>query len=401
MNITLIPPSQFHACVSLPPSKSVASRVMIIRSLMNGKFSIDRMPDCDDIKALNDAIIAVESTKTSNLNIGGAGTAMRFLTALLAAKEGEYVIDGNERMRQRPIGELVTALKSLGADITYLGNEGFPPLRISGKRLQGGRVEMRGDISSQFVSALLMIGTTMTQGLEIRLTTKISSRPYIDLTLDVMRDFGAKVTWKGIDTLAVEPTPYLYKGDSYAIEDDWTAASYWFGMQYMSTNGQKSPVFSSFLTKNRQGDSIIPQLFEQLREDGVFEFDFTDNPDLVQTMVVCCCATEKSFRFTGLKSLRIKETDRIVALQKELGKCGYNISVESDKISYDASVATLTQKPKSVAIDTYGDHRMAMAFAMLSLKIPGLTINDAEVVSKSYPTFWEDLRKSGFEVRVV
>ena len=330
--------------------------------------------------------------------MGGAGTAMRFLTALLAVTEGEYVIDGNERMRHRPIGELVTALKSLGADIVYLGEEGFPPLRISGKHLNGGSVAVRGDISSQFVSALLLIAPTMERGLEILLTNGISSRPYIDLTLDVMRDFGAKATWIARDTLTVEPTPYIYNKESYAIEADWTAASYWFAMQYMLKHSSDGLISFCNLTKNRQGDSIVSLLFRLMGERDVFEFDFKDNPDLVQTMAVCCCACNKSFRFTGLQSLHIKETDRIVALQKELVKCGYNVTVESDKMSFDASRPLQTRKHASVEIDTYGDHRMAMAFATLAIKRPGLVINDAEVVNKSYPNFWHDLQQAGFEI---
>ena len=398
MNVKIFPPTQLPAQIALPSSKSVAGRALVVRSLMKGKFEFENMPDCDDTKALRDAILSVESGKTEHINVEGAGTAMRFLTALLAVTEGEYVIDGNERMRQRPIGELVTALKSLGADIVYLGEEGFPPLRISGKHLNGGSVTVRGDISSQFVSALLLIAPTMERGLEILLTNGISSRPYIDLTLDVMRDFGAKATWTARDTLTVEPTPYIYNKESYAIEADWTAASYWFAMQYMLKHSSDGLISFCNLTKNRQGDSIVSLLFRLMGERDVFEFDFKDNPDLVQTMAVCCCACNKSFRFTGLQSLHIKETDRIVALQKELVKCGYNVTVESDKMSFDASRPSQTRKHASVEIDTYGDHRMAMAFATLAIKRPGLVINDAEVVNKSYPNFWHDLQQAGFEI---
>lgn len=351
------------------------------------------------------------------IDIKAAGTAMRFTTAYLSVTEGTHVITGTERMRQRPIGVLVDALRFLGADIEYEGEQGFPPLRITGRQLEGGRIEIRGDISSQYISALLMIGPSLRQGLELRLTGNIISRPYIDLTLCTMRDFGAKAEWVGSDTIRIHPQPYV--PTYYFIENDWSAASYWYEMVALSHDANAEVKLSGLMDGSLQGDSVVKYLFSMLgvktvfdsRERGVpttvtlsktgvrparLDYDFINQPDMAQTFVVCCAMLDIPFHFKGLATLKIKETDRIEALKTEMRKLGFVIrDVDGRELIWDGERC---EPQPDAAIDTYEDHRMAMAFAPASLLIPGLRINNPHVVSKSYPHFWNDLQMAGFEV---
>lgn len=439
-------PKNINCTINLPASKSISNRVLILSALcndntkhltLNTKSSnksvtdgIENLATCDDTKVVKNAFA---DGLPYEINIGAAGTAMRFMTAFLAQCDGEeHVITGTERMKHRPIKVLVEALRSIGASIEYVGEEGFPPLKIQGKRLKGGYLSVPGDISSQYISALLMIAPMLEEGLKLHLTGDICSRPYIDLTLSIMQDFGANAHWHDNDDIIIEPTGY--KKRSYKVENDWSAASYWYeifalltarGDTNFKANSdynedfdleENEVVIEGLMDSSRQGDSGIRYLFNLLGVKSVFEsrnvisdvtlkpaitrvakleYDFVNIPDMAQTFVVTCCALGIHFHFTGLASLKIKETDRIEALKVELRKVGYVIEDRNDsELIWNGE----TCEPSFAPIDTYEDHRMAMAFAPLALKYGKIEINNPEVVSKSYPNFWEDLQKAGFEV---
>ena len=308
-------------------------------------------------------------------------------------------------------------MRRQGADIRYVGEEGFPPLCIRGRRLEGGLLEVPGNISSQYISALLLIGPALSNGLELRLTGDIISRPYIDLTLWTMREFGADAEWSDYDTISVKPQPY--KERPYSIENDWSAASYWYEMMALSQNEDDEIRLEGMMDGSKQGDSQVRYIFSLLGVKTVFatkregvpttvtlrhsgrcvprlEYDFINSPDLAQTFVVCCALMNVPFHFRGLSTLKIKETDRIEALKKEMRKLGYVIhDVNNCELYWDGERC----EPRIEAgIDTYEDHRMALAFAPAALRIEGLRINNPQVVTKSYPKFWEDLAQCGFRI---
>lgn len=406
-------PDRLDAAVSLPASKSVSNRALLINALAGSWIMPDNLSDCDDTLVMLDALRRMPAT----VDIGAAGTAMRFLTAYLAATPGEHVITGTERMRHRPIRALVDALRRLGADIMYDGDEGYPPLRINGRRLEGGRLEMPGGISSQYISALLMLGPVLERGLELRLTGEVVSRPYIDLTLCMMRDYGADAEWTDVDMVTVRPKPYEPR--PFFIENDWSAASYWYETLVLAGNDEPEVRLDGLMDGSRQGDSAVKYLFSMLgvrtvfktRERGVpttvtlkrvepvpprLDYDFVNQPDLAQTLVVCCALAGVPFRFTGLASLKIKETDRMEALKTEMRKLGYVVrETAPGELSWDGERCGRTE---DIVIDTYEDHRMAMAFAPAAMVFPGLKINEPQVVSKSYPHFWDEMRRAGFTI---
>ena len=396
-----------RAEIALPFSKSISNRALLMDALCGGKSVLLNLSDCDDTRVMQKALHSDEEV----VDILAAGTAMRFLTAYYAATEGCHLLTGTERMRQRPIHALVDALRALGAKIAYAEQEGFPPLRIEGRRLQGGSLEMPGSISSQYVSALLMVAPYFREGLRLKLAGEIISKPYIFLTMRLMHDFGVEAAWEGEDTLVVPPA--CYKPVRFAVEADWSAASYWYEVVALADDAEIK--LSGLFKDSYQGDSKVAELFRalgvgtQFVADGVvlrkqgepvdfWKYDFTGQPDLAQTFVVACALKGIPFRFTGLQSLRIKETDRISALMREMGKLGYVIASQGDSVlSWDGARKVADAHPLP-AIDTYKDHRMAMAFAPACLKIPGIVINDPSVVSKSYPSYWSDLRQAGFSV---
>ncbi|MCF0183930.1 MAG: 3-phosphoshikimate 1-carboxyvinyltransferase [Bacteroidaceae bacterium] len=405
--LTINAPERLRASVVLPSSKSLCNRVLMIGALAGGEQPAN-LSDCDDTRVMVRAL----GNGGHETDVMGAGTAMRFLTAYFSITPGERTITGSERMRQRPIGVLVDALRSLGADIAYADKEGFPPLRICGRRLEGGELSLSGSVSSQYVSALMMIGPMLERGLTLRLTGEIVSRSYIDLTMSVMRDFGATVSWT--DESTIEVASGGYTPTPYSVENDWTAASYWYEMVALSKDPDAEVRLPGLRDDSAQGDRAVAKMFERLGVEtafdgttaiirkraiaakGTVEMDFTDNPDLAQTLVVTCCTLNLPFRFTGLQSLRIKETDRIAALETELRKWGYELKDEKDSImQWDG---TRTDTSGSAAIDTYDDHRMAMSFAPACLHRDSVTINNPEVVTKSYPTFWDSLRTAGFKI---
>ena len=392
--------------ILLPSSKSISNRALIINALGKGTYQPENLSECDDTQVM---VRALQAGPDETIDIMAAGTAMRFLTAYLSVTPGKRIITGTQRMQQRPIQVLVNALRELGADINYTNNKGYPPLEITGSSLTKERISLPGNISSQYISALLMIAPTLTHGLTIQLTGDIISRPYIQLTLQLMKDFGADARWTKENELRVEPQ--LYKSIPYYIESDWSAASYWY--QIAALAPEATITLPKLLANSYQGDSKVAELFGWLgvetsyQEDGVtlakgtpkveyMEYDFINQPDLAQTFVVTCALLGIPFRFTGLQSLKIKETDRIAALVKEMRKLGFVIKdSENSILSWEGERCTREEG----AIDTYEDHRMAMAFAPASLKISDLFINNPQVVSKSYPRYWENLQTAGFIIK--
>ena len=410
----LTAPQHLDTVIDLPASKSISNRALIIYALSGGRTLPQNLSDCDDTEVIVNALRYMPET----IDIKAAGTAMRFMTAYLSVMRGTHILTGTERMRHRPIGVLVDALLKLGAEIEYAGETGYPPLRITGKSLEGGMLEILGNISSQYISALLMIGPMLKKGLTLRLTGDIISRPYIDLTLWMMREFGARAEWTAVDTITVEPQPY--KDRSYFIENDWSAASYWHEMVAISDDPEATIRLTGLTNGSKQGDSVTRYIFSLLgvktvfetKKEGVpqtvtlkhsghcvpkLEYDFVNSPDLAQTFVVTCLAKDIPFHFTGLSTLKIKETDRIEALKKEVRKLGYVIKDRNDsELLWDGERC---EPSSDEGIDTYEDHRMALAFAPLALKRPGLRINNPHVVTKSYPNYWNDLTKAGFEIK--
>lgn len=413
MSYKITAPEQINATIHLPASKSISNRALIIHALSGGDILPDNLSDCDDTKVIVNALKDMPEV----IDIKAAGTAMRFMTAYLSVTPGEHVLTGTERMQHRPIGVLVDALRTLGADISYEGEKGYPPLRIKGGHLQGGSLSIAGNVSSQYISALLMIGPMLDKGLELTLTGNVISRPYIDLTLCTMRDFGACVDWTSSNTVKVEPKPYVPQ--HFYIESDWSAASYWYEMLLLDGNTDSEVKLTGLFDGSRQGDSVVKYLFNMLgirtvfetREKGIpttvtlkrvenqpirMDYDFINQPDMAQTFVVSCAIMNIPFHFTGLSSLRIKETDRIMALKTELHKLGYVIDdSQPGELIWNGERCMSTPH---ASIDTYEDHRMAMAFAPISLRLPHVVINNPQVVSKSYPHYWDDLKKAGFSI---
>ena len=412
MQYTIISPTRLNANIQLPASKSVSNRALIIYALSGGYKLPQNLSDCDDTEVIINAIRYMPEV----IDIKAAGTAMRFMTAYLSVMRGTHVITGTDRMKHRPISVLVDALRKLGAHIEYVGEEGFPPLRITGSKLTGGLLEIPGNVSSQYISALLMIGPVLEEGLELRLTGDIISRPYIDLTLWMMREFGADADWSAGDTISVKPQPYSNR--DYVIENDWSGASYWYEMVALSQDREATVRLSGLMDGSKQGDSVVKYIFSLLgvktsfeSRDGEslqvvtlkrsgrcvpkLEYDFVNSPDLAQTVVVACCAKGVPFHFRGLSTLKIKETDRIEALKKELLKLGYVLKdINGSELVWDG---TRCEPLKHAVIDTYEDHRMALSFAPLGLLKP-IAINNPQVVTKSYPHFWDDLKMAGFEI---
>ena len=397
------PEERLRASVQLPASKSISNRALILNALSYSPYDIQNLSDCDDTEVMVKAL----NSDSRDFDIKAAGTAMRFLTAFLSKIVGEWTITGTERMKNRPIKLLVDALNSLGARIEYMEKEGYPPLRIFGSALQGGEISLAGGVSSQYISALLMIAPLMEKGLTLHLEGNIISRPYINLTLQLMEQFGVKATWNG-QTIRI--LPQEYKPIRFTVESDWSAASYWYSIMALSKNAEIELL--GLFKNSLQGDAAGAKLFAQLGVGTVFTdrgvmlkyngnvtkkliYNFVNEPDLAQTFVVTCVLLNIPFRFTGLQSLKIKETDRIEALKTELRKLGYLLTDSNDSIlEWNGERCEPEADP---IIATYEDHRMAMAFAPAALVLPkGLKVADPEVVTKSYPAYWEDLRKAGF-----
>jgi len=408
--------------ITLDGSKSISNRALTIRALIGQDFSIKKISTSKDTRTLEKLLAefaAQNDGETVELNTGHAGTTFRFLTGFLAAQNGTQILTGSERMLQRPIGILVDALRKLGAKIEYLKNEGYPPLRISSPQsdFSNNKISIPADTSSQYISSLLMLAPTLPNGLELTLEGKIVSIPYIQMTLKLMEEFGIQNSWKS-NVIKIEPQKY--QGKDFTIEADWSAASYYFSLAILADEVDLQ--LNGLFEKSTQGDAAIVKMAEQfgvettfnangihLKKSGklsvpMFEYDFLECPDIAQTLAVICGGLGTMGLFTGLDTLSIKETDRIAALQNELQKVQVffsklppKFSKKSDKTFYMTEGKAVVDNP---TFATYEDHRMAMAFAPLAL-FGKIKIENPMVVEKSYPKFWEDFEKLGFEINKV
>jgi len=400
--------SKLQGCITLPSSKSISNRILIIKELCPVDFKIHNISSSDD------TVVLCKSLKNINnpvFDVGAAGTAMRFLTAYFSLLKGERVITGSNRMKQRPIGELVSILLDLGARIEYLENEGFPPLKINGNNLTAKALTIRGDISSQFISALLLIAPYLDGHFSLTIDTKILSKEYIWMTIKLMEIYGIDIVWNN-QTIHVKKGQYT-PVDMH-VESDWSSASYWFEIVSVSDNASIELI--GLQKESLQGDSVLPALFLKLGVETIFtnsgiklssqptdcnyfEFDFSNNPDLAQTLVVTLVAKNIPFKITGLDNLSLKETDRIHALINEFKKIGITL-VDEPKygLSWQGNEKMII--PENHIIETYDDHRMALAFAPLALINKLIAIQNPEVTTKSYPEFWSDLKEVGFDVNI-
>lgn len=395
--------------IKLNGSKSISNRVLIIEALSGKKIKIDNLSEADDTQTLKSLL----KSDKKKLNAGAGGTTFRFLTAFLACQEGRKVeLTGSERMQQRPIKILVDALNQLGADITYLKEEGFPPLKIKGKKLVGGSISIPADTSSQYISALLMIAPILEKGLVLTLEGEIVSKPYIQMTINLMNQFGAKASFEK-QTITVEPGEYTTK--KFFVEADWSAASYFYEIAALS---EYSIIRIKGLQENSlQGDAVISEIMSdfgiettflkneiQIRKIAEVEklkwsYDFLKCPDLAQTMITFCAAKNINAQLKGLSTLLIKETDRVAALNTELSKYNAGLVYNPTKNNWLLEATDFKAIPDGESpIETYDDHRMAMAFAPLCLVTEQIIIENPMVVTKSYPDFWKDLEALGFIV---
>ena len=407
MNYQITAPKQWlPVSIQLPASKSICNRALILNALSQSPYEVANLSDCDDTRLMVQAL----HSNGCDFNVGAAGTTMRFLTAFFSKRIGEWTITGTERMKNRPIRVLVAALNQLGAHIEYLEKEGYPPLRIQGTALQGGEISLAGNVSSQYISAILMIAPLTEQGVTLHLEGDIISQPYIRMTLQLMAAYGVQAEWSG-QTIRV--APQSYQPIHFAVESDWSAASYWY--EIMALSDCPEIELLGLFEQSAQGDAAGAKLFEQLgvgteftdrgvrlfrngQRADVLHYDFVNEPDLAQTFVVTCTLLEIPFRFTGLQSLKIKETDRMEALKAELRKLGYVLIDTEDRILEWRGERCEPEAHPVIA--TYEDHRMAMAFAPAACILPtGIEIASPEVVSKSYPHYWDDLKCVGFEIR--
>jgi len=399
--------------IKLDGSKSLSNRALIIQALCEGDFTVGQCARADDVETMKLLLASDEEVRDAH----HAGTTFRFLCSYLCLQEGEQILTGSTRMQQRPIGALVDALRSIGANISYVKEEGYPPLKIGKLDLASyqSKVSVSAGISSQFISSLLLISPSLPDGLEIELIGDLVSRPYLEMTLKMMEYFGVKHEWVG-QTIIVRPQKYQAK--DIVIEADWSAASYFYIMAAFS---EKTDLrLEGLWDESLQGDRSIADIMTafgitsefsegvvHLRNDGpskqLLDYDFINDPDIAQSVAVACAGTGKPGVFTGLKTLKIKETDRIAALQKELAKVQVFFSLlpkkfskksESEHYMIEGRATVLADSPD---FDTYKDHRMAMAFAPLGMLFP-ILVNEPDVVSKSYPAYWEDLQKLGFVV---
>lgn len=404
MNLRLsVPNKNIKAAIAVTGSKSESNRLLILQALFP-QLEIENLSNSDDTEVLQKALRSSEKT----INIGHAGTAMRFLTAYFSTQKGkEIILTGSKRMQERPIRILVDALRELGADIAYENEEGFPPLRIRGKELIKSKVGMQANVSSQYISALMLIAPSLPNGLEIDLESEMTSIPYLEMTAALLEEIGVNCN---LEKKKIQVFPVLnIPKKTMIVESDWSSASYFYSAVALSESANIT--LGSYKKNSLQGDAAIADIY---KEFGVTT-DFSDGkitlkkvggkpkekltlnlmgtPDIAQTLVVTCLGLRIHCNFTGLHTLKIKETDRLVALKTELEKFGAKVMISDDTLEMFPPKNLFS----AIDIDTYNDHRMAMAFAPLALTAP-IQINDAEVVSKSYPSFWEDMKKLGFQI---
>jgi 3-phosphoshikimate 1-carboxyvinyltransferase len=397
-------PSVHGTAKLLPASKSISNRVLIMNALAGNTSKLHNLSDANDTQLM----LRLVNSTDEVIDVEDAGTTMRFLTAYFSATNQKKILTGTSRMKERPIGILVNALRTLGVDIAYIEKDGYPPLQIKGFSGQKtNKLSIRGDVSSQFISALMMVAPNLPQGLVLELEGKVGSRPYIEMTASLMEQYGAKSTFIG-NTITV--LPQRYSPIEFTVESDWSAASYWFAFAALAKDANL--LLPRITLSSLQGDRAIVDIMKILgveasmvnnelkltktNQQSNIHWDFTHCPDLAQTVAVVCAAKGIEGTFTGLESLRIKETDRIAALQNELRKIGGDLeetSAESWKLIPSKKL------PASASFNTYKDHRMAMAFAPLAT-LMNVTIENPNVVKKSYPRYWDDMKTTGFKFEV-
>lgn len=399
-----------NAQITICGSKSESNRLLILQKLFEG-IEIQNLSTSQDTRLLSAAL----NSKSNVIDIHHAGTAMRFLTAYFACQPGRVVtLTGSERMKERPIKFLVDALRTLGAEIDYQEKEGYPPLQITGKKITENKVSIDASVSSQYISALMLIAPSLENGLEITLTGNKTSQPYLQMTVDLLTELGVEVDFSETK-IVIKPLREKPEKIDFAVESDWSSASYFFNAVAFSPIGTTLKL-SNFFRKSKQGDAILPELFKHFGVETSFENDFIsikkatqnypesfqlnlqDNPDLAQTLVVCCFGLNIPCEFTGLHTLKIKETDRLQALKIEISKLGGKCEITNSSFILKSNSDFSIENP--VSISTYNDHRMAMAIATLSLLFP-IKIEDKEVVEKSYPDFWLDLKNFGIDLTPV
>ena len=424
MNLSLLL-SEVHASamVSIAGSKSETNRLLLLQALFPN-ITLENTSNSDDSKVMVKALATINHQPSTNnyfIDIHHAGTAMRFLTAYFAIQEGqEVVLTGFERMKERPIQILVEALQQLGADITYEEAIGFPPLRIKGKKLLNSKVSLSANVSSQYISALLLIAPKLENGLQLTLESELTSVPYIQMTLDLLNQIGVKTKFDSNiiqvfpSTDNPQPTTYNLQPTTITVESDWSSASYFYSIIALSKVGTQITL-SSFKQNSLQGDSALAAIYGSFGVETTFNnnsitltkidrqpttdnrqpitFQLNNTPDLAQTIIVTCFGLGLGCHLSGLHTLKIKETDRLKALENELTKLGATISTTEAAITLEPTMSIHS----NIKIETYNDHRMAMAFAPLALRVP-ITIINAAVVSKSYPNFWIDLKSIGFQI---
>ena len=395
--------------IDLTTSKSISNRALLIQALAQNPFKIDNLAAADDTVLMQRLLQQIKAGNGGIVDAGPAGTVYRFLTALLSITPGTWTLTGSERMKQRPVKLLVDALRTLGADIKYLEQDGYPPISVSGNSLKENRVSIDGGVSSQYITALLLIAPVLPNGLLLEIEGELASRPYVNMTLEMMRYFGAEVDFTG-DTIVVKPK--AYNGKDFKVEADWSSASYWYLCAVLANEADIE--LSGLYKESLQGDAEIVDIMtcfgvettytstgiritknSNFTKPVQFEWDFTHCPDLAQTVAVVCAASGIPSLLKGLHSLKIKETDRVAALITELGKFDANITESSFNV---LSIQSSQLKQATGVVNTYHDHRMALAFAPLALLVPGVSIENREVVGKSYPDYWNDLASVGFVI---
>jgi 3-phosphoshikimate 1-carboxyvinyltransferase len=408
MKYIISPPQKpVQDTIYLPSSKSISNRMLIINALEGGRAVLKHLSVSDDTRLLQKALTESGGVK----DVGHAGTAMRFLTAYYATRPGEIILTGSERMKQRPMGPLIHALRQLGATIDCMEQEGYPPLKITGGHAKGGKISIEGGMSSQFISALMMVAPALEGGLTLTLTGRVVSESYILMTLALMKMAGVEATYDG-QQVRIPEQHYVLK--EFTVESDWSAASYWYQVAALLPGTRL--FLPHLVEESLQGDACLMDIFGSLgvststEREGVslysrpatsagrLELDFIGAPDLVQTCVATCCGRGIPFMFTGTSTLLVKETDRIAALKTEMGKLGFILESGQDGgfISWDGTRRNRVSDP---VIQTYHDHRMAMALAPMAIPLGPIAVEDPEVVTKSYPDYWKDLKKVGFRIK--
>jgi 3-phosphoshikimate 1-carboxyvinyltransferase len=408
----LKPKSPIKVSITLTGSKSISNRLLILNEVLGMNLEFGNLSTSEDTLLLQNALGQVKKGGEQMIDIQHAGTDMRFLTALLATRAGTWTLTGSNRMKQRPIGELVNALRQLGAEIHYLEKENFPPLQIYGKELSGGTLKIDSSQSSQFVSALLLIAPALKNGMQLSLEGDPVSYPYIHMTLRLLNVFGIRYGQSG-NTISVLPSSAQLPALPVEVESDWSSASYWYSICALSPGSEIR--LRSLPEQSLQADAVLPALFQPLgvitefghnhsvllRQNNVstsaFQYDFTHCPDIAPTLAATCFGLGIAAELRGLKTLKIKESDRILALKTELEKLGAMVQATDESLQISG---TPTLNSGIMSIETYNDHRMAMSFAPLALVLGHMNILDPGVVTKSYPGFWEDLKSAGFNVNL-